>query len=89
MGSPQVEEAPIEVWFHGQSVRMFRADILVEGLIILELKTADEITRRFEAQLLHYLRAVGMVLAFGQRANSRRLSFRNDLKGKTVKQERG
>jgi GxxExxY protein len=25
------EEAPIEVWFRGQSVGMFRADIIVEG----------------------------------------------------------
>lgn len=92
-GLTAVEEAPIEVWFHGQSVGMFRADILVEDLVILELKTADEITKYFEAQLLHYLRAtdveVGMVLAFGQRANSRRLTFRNELKVRRTKQERG
>jgi GxxExxY protein len=79
------EEAPIEVWFHGQSVGVFRADIIVEGVVLLELKTAEEITRQFEAQLLHYLRAssleVGMVLAFGTKARFRRLSMRNDLQG--------
>ncbi len=92
-GLKVVEEEPIEVWFHGQSVGVFRADILVDGLVILELKTADEITNQFEAQLLHYLRAteveVGIMLAFGQRASSRRLTLRNELKGRTLKQERG
>ena len=87
-----VEEAPIEVWFHGQSVGVFRADLLVEEVVMLELKVADQITKHFEAQLLHYLRAteveVGMVLAFGQRANSRRLTMRNVVKGMREKQER-
>jgi GxxExxY protein len=74
------EEASLEVWFHGQSVGMFRADIIVEGFVLLELKTAEEITRQFEAQVLHYLRAstveVGMVLAFGTKARFRRLTRR-------------
>jgi GxxExxY protein len=79
------EEAPLEVWFRGQSVGIFRADIVVEGLVLLELKTAEEITRQFEAQVLHYLRAstveVGMVLAFGDKARFRRLTMKNDCKG--------
>jgi GxxExxY protein len=84
------EEAALEVWFRGQSVGIFRADIIVEGLVLLELKTTEEITRQFEAQVLHYLRAstveVGMVLAFGGKARFRRLTMKNDCKpgiGKT------
>jgi GxxExxY protein len=87
------EEAPLEVWFHGQSVGMFRADIIVEGFVLLELKTAEEITRQFEAQVLHYLRAstvgVGMVLAFGTKARFRRLTMKNICKPGLGKQERG
>jgi GxxExxY protein len=87
------EEAPLEVWFHGQSVGMFRADIIVEGFVLLELKTAEEITRQFEAQVLHYLRAstveVGMVLAFGAKARFRRLTMKNICKPGLGKQERG
>ena len=87
------EEAPIEVWFHGHSVGLFRADIIVEGVVLLELKTAEEVTRQFEAQVLHYLRAsrleVGMVLAFGAKARFRRLSMKNDCKVGWVRQERG
>jgi GxxExxY protein len=87
------EEATLEVWFRGQSVGMFSADIVVEGVVLLELKTAEEISRQFEAQVLHYLRAstveVGMVLAFGGKARFRRLTMRNDCKGGLKKQERG
>jgi GxxExxY protein len=79
------EEVPIPVWLHGVPVGTFHADLVVNGLIVLELKTADEIIKAFEAQLLHYLRAsdmeVGLVLAFGQRANFRRIFMTNDAKG--------
>src|SRR5260370_32612208 len=87
------EEAPLEVWFHGQSVGMFRADIIVEGFVLLELKTAEEITRQFEAQVLHYLRAStvegGMVVAFGVEARFRRVTMKNICKPGLGKQERG
>jgi GxxExxY protein len=79
------EEVPIPVWFHGVIVDTFHAVLVVEGAVVLELKTAEEITRPFEAQLLHYLRAsemeVGLVLAFGQRAKFRRLCMTNEVKG--------
>jgi GxxExxY protein len=79
------EEVPIPVWFHGVPVGTFHADLVVNGLIVLELKAADEIIKAFEAQLLHYLRAsdmeVGLVLAFGQGANFRRIFMTNDVKG--------
>jgi len=79
------EEVPIQVWFHGKSVGIFKADLMVEGVVILELKTADVVMKQFEAQLLHYLRAteieVGMVLAFGSEARFRRLSMKNEVKG--------
>jgi GxxExxY protein len=85
------EEAALEVWFHGKSVGIFRADIIVEGLVLLELKVAEDISRQFEAQVLHYLRAstveVGMVLAFGEKARFRRLAMKNDCK-RGLKQER-
>jgi len=87
------EEAPIEVWYHGRSVGIFKADIVVNGLVILELKTCEEVKKEFEAQLLHYLRAtqieVGMVLAFGSRGRFRRLSLTNDRKRGIQEQERG
>ncbi len=78
------EEVPIPVSYRGHWVGTFYADIVVDRRIILELKTAEEITKQFEAQLLHYLRStpieVGLILAFGERAKFRRLLFTNDRK---------
>ncbi|WP_213807180.1 GxxExxY protein [Granulicella sp. dw_53] len=77
-------EAPIPVSFRGSLVGIFRADLLVEDKVILELKTAELISKGHEAQLLHYLRAseieVGLVMNFGSTAKFRRLEMKNDRK---------
>ncbi len=63
---------------------VFRADIVVDGRIIVELKTAELISKAHEAQVLHYLRAsemeVGLVMNFGPVAKFRRIEMRNDRK---------
>ena len=78
------EEVQTPVTYRGRLVGNFYADIVVAGLIVLELKAADEITKLFEAQLLHYLRSsqmeVGIILAFGERAKFRRVYMSNDRK---------
>ncbi len=78
------EEVAIPVSFRGRPVGIFYADLVVNGLVILELKAAEEISRTFEAQLLHYLRSsrieIGLVLAFGVKATFRRVYMRNERK---------
>jgi GxxExxY protein len=62
-------ESPITVFFRGENVGDFRADLLVEGCILLELKTAEAIVKAHEAQLLNYLRStdleLGLIFNFG------------------------
>jgi GxxExxY protein len=74
-------EVPVPVWFRGQKVGQYFADILVENAVLLELKAARNLESAHEAQLLHYLRAteseVGLLLNFGQRPQFRRLLFDN------------
>jgi len=43
-GLSVIEEMAVAVHYRGELVGSFRADIVVEGRVILELKTADEIT---------------------------------------------
>jgi GxxExxY protein len=78
------EEVQIPVTYRGRLVGNFYADIVVAGLVVLELKAADEITKLFEAQLVHYLRSsqmeAGIILAFGERAKFRRVYMSNDRK---------
>jgi GxxExxY protein len=65
-------------------VGQFKADMLVEDSVLLELKTARLLDRSHEAQLLHYLKAtnieVGLLLNFGIRPQFRRLLFDDERK---------
>jgi GxxExxY protein len=77
-------ESQIEVWFHGQQVGDFRADLVAEDIILLELKAVRMIDSSHESQILHYLRAtnfeVGLLLNFGSKAEFRRFILDNSDK---------
>lgn len=69
----------IEVYYKGEVVGLYYADILVEGVVILELKAVEDITPGHEAQLMNYLKAtgieVGLILNFGPEPVFRRKIF--------------
>jgi GxxExxY protein len=75
---------PIAVWFRRRRIGDFRADMLIEGKVLLELKAARTIDQAHERQLLNYLRAtdveVGLLLNFGVRPEFRRLVYENERK---------
>jgi len=77
-------QVPINVFFRGHQVGTFRADMLVEDAVLLELKATFALDKAHEAQLLNYLRAtdieVGLLLNFGDRAQFKRLLFNNNRK---------
>lgn len=62
-------EYPIDVKYNGILVGQFRADIIVEHRLILELKAVENVTKAHEAQLVNYLTATGiedgLILNFG------------------------
>ncbi len=74
-----VRQAPIAVWFRDHQVGDFRADFLVEGTVILELKCARVLDPSHESQPLNYLRAtdieVGLLLNFGPQPEFKRFVF--------------
>ncbi len=74
----------IDVWFRGVCVGQFRADLLVEDRVILELKAVRQLDGAHQAQLLNYLRAteveVGLLLNFGEKPEFKRLAFSNSRK---------
>ncbi|MCC6568496.1 MAG: GxxExxY protein [Anaerolineales bacterium] len=79
------EQVAIKVYYHGQLVGEYFADMVVNGVILLELKAASQIIDEHEAQLLNYLKAteieVGYVLNFGKSATFKRKVFDNERKG--------
>ena len=78
------QQVPIAVWYRGQQIGEFRADVVVNDSVLLELKTAKVIDLAFEKQTLNYLRAtnleVALIFNFGPSAQFRRLLFDNEQK---------
>jgi GxxExxY protein len=78
------QQVPIKVWFRGRRIGDFKADMLADGKVLLELKAARGIDVAYEKQLLNYLRAtdveVGLLLNFGVKPEFRRFAFENQRK---------
>lgn len=82
----QVEKQKgITVYYEGEVVGDYVADVVVNGVVMLELKAVRTSTEEHEAQLLNYLKAtpveVGLLLNFGEKPEHRRKIFDNDRKG--------
>ena len=69
------QQAPITVYFDGEVVGDYYADILVEDKIILELKAIEKITDVHRAQTLNYLKATGLHLALLLNFGKERLQY--------------
>ena len=77
-------QVPISVSFRHHCVGDFKADMVIENKVLIELKAARNIDMAHEKQLLNYLRAteieVGLLLNFGAKPEFRRLVFENHRK---------
>lgn len=73
-------ETPINVYYKNQIVGEFRADIMVEGEIIIELKSVQHLLPIHEAQLVNYLTAThkdhGLLINFGGERTEIKRKFR-------------
>ena len=62
-------QLPIKVYYEGEDVGRYMADILVEDKIIVELKSIQQLVNAHEVQLVNYLVAtgkqVGLLFNFG------------------------
>ncbi len=58
-------QVPVPITYDGEVLETcLRLDVLVEGLIIIEIKAVEEMNPVFEAQILTYLRLSGLRLVF-------------------------
>ena len=64
-------QKPITVYYDGEVVGEFVADIIVNDAVIIELKSVRRIIKAYEIQLVNYLVAtgkpVGLILNVGER----------------------
>ncbi len=83
-GLSVVQQQKIPVFYDGQSVGEYFADLVVNNAVVLELKAAEQLRQEHQAQLLNYLKAtkkeVGLLLNFGKSPEFKRVIFTNDRK---------
>lgn len=83
-GLKAIAQHPIDVYYDGERIGIYYADIIVEDLIIIELKAGDGLVEEHEAQLLNYLKAsnveVGLLFGFCRTPMIKRKVFNKEYK---------
>ena len=76
-----LQQQNIKVYYENQVVGDYFADIIVNDLIILEVKAAEGLRDENKAQLINYLKAtnkeIGLLLNFGKKPDFKRAIFSN------------
>ena len=79
LGVTVEQQKGISVYYRDKIVGEYKADMIVNDRVIVELKWAEIINQAHEAQLVNYLKAtkyeVGLLLNFGRSATFRRKIF--------------
>jgi GxxExxY protein len=77
-------QKPIKVYYTGIEVGDYYKDLVINNLVIVELKACESIIPEHEAQLVNYLRAtkmeVGLLLNFGKKPQLIRRVLTNEFK---------
>ena len=84
MGFKVEKEKKILVYYLGNVVGDYQADLFVEDIIVVELKAINTLVEENEHQLVNYLKAtaieIGLLLNFGKKPQIKRKIFDNDKK---------
>lgn len=84
VGARVLSEVALPVHFRGVLVGEYRADLIVDGAVVVEVKTSESIAPPHRAQVLNYLKAsmydCALLLNFGPRPQFERLVLTADRK---------
>jgi len=79
LGLPVEQQQSIQVFYEGQVVGEYAADLVIDGKVIVELKAVSALDKAHEVQLVNYLKAtgieVGLLLNFGRKMEIKRRIF--------------
>ncbi|HHV16660.1 MAG TPA: GxxExxY protein [Gelria sp.] len=73
------QQHPLKVYYKGQVIGEYYADLVVEDKVLVELKAVNELVSAHEVQLVNYLKAtsmkVGLLINFGNKLKVMRKVF--------------
>ena len=85
IGLIPARQKEILVYYQGRVVGEYKADMIVNGAVLLEIKSVEKLIDAHDAQLLNYLKSteieVGPLLNFGRQAEFHRKIYDNSRKG--------
>jgi len=78
-GLAVAQQQPVSVYYEGEKVGDYLADIVVAGRVVVEVKAVASIEKAHEVQLVNYLKAtgieVGVLMNFGPEIQIKRKVF--------------
>jgi GxxExxY protein len=78
------QQESVKVYYEGILVGDYFADVVVNDMVILELKSAEALRKEHFTQLTNYLKAtdkeVGLLLNFGRKPEFKRIVLGNESK---------
>jgi len=85
IGVIPARQKELKVYYHGEVVGEYKADMIVNDVVLLELKSVEKLIDVHDAQMLNYLKSteieVGLLLNFGRQAEFHRKIYDNSRKG--------
>jgi GxxExxY protein len=84
LGCKVIKQKSIKVYYKNREIGEYYADLIVDDMVIIELKAVEKITKEHESQLINYLKStnieVGLLVNFGKRPEFKRKIFANHRK---------
>lgn len=77
-------QVPLQVRFRNQVVGDYYADIVVENMILLELKAVKALAPEHQAQTINYLKATGIEVGLLVNFGNPKLEYRRFHRQKTI-----
>jgi GxxExxY protein len=85
IGLIPARQQEVKVYYHGEVIGEYKADMIVNDVVLLELKSVEKLIDAHDAQMLNYLKSteieVGLLLNFGRQAEFHRKIYDNSRKG--------
>ena len=84
LGFSVEKQKKIKVYFEGNVVGEYIADLIINKKVIIEIKAVEKLCEEHKFQLINYLKAtnmeVGLLLNFGKKPEFKRVIFTKDRK---------